>query len=272
MHDILSLIDTHCHLNLFTTKEFDAPLPHNFKEEIQPFVCAAADKQVTKIINVGTNVQESLNCIAIAHAFSDCFAAVGIHPTDTNSMHENDMQKIKNMLDNKVDSTIVAIGEVGLDYYHEHDKKKQYRIFEQHILLALEYALPLIIHTRSAHDEALTILRNFACPELRGVIHCFSEDESFAHKALDIKFKLGIGGPLTYPKNDRLRDIFSSVDLEHIVLETDAPFLAPQSIRGKQNSPAEINTIAHYLADIRHVSFEEIAQQTTCNAQELFKI
>lgn len=266
------LIDTHCHLNLLTQKEFDAPLPVNFKETLVPIITQAAECDVHTIINVGTNVVESDNCIKIAQAFEHCFASVGIHPTDTNAMQKDDSEKIKEFALNKVANKIVGIGEVGLDYYHPHDKKLQRDIFEFHIKLALEYNLPLIIHTRNAEDGVLTILEHFQGPDLTGVIHCFSEDVKFAQKALDLKFKLGIGGTLTYPKNEQLRDIFSSVDLEHIVLETDAPFLPPQSIRGKQNTPAQINTIAHFLADLRKVSYETIAQETTKNAQKLFKI
>lgn len=266
------LIDTHCHLNLLAHKNFDVPLPDTFKEELLPFIESAAARDVIKIINVGTNVIESKNCIQIAQAFDNCYSAVGIHPTDTNNMQKEDCGHIKNLVARKKENKIVAIGEVGLDYYHPHDKNKQRDIFEFHINLALESELPLIIHTRNAHDEVLTILEYFKCPELQGVIHCFSEDENFAHKALDLNFMLGIGGTLTYPKNQHLRDIFASVPLESIVLETDAPFLAPQIIRGKQNTPEQINTIAHFLAELRQVSYETIAHQTTANAQELFKI
>ncbi len=266
------LIDTHCHLNLLTSKEFDVPLPENFKEILTPIIQTATDKDVQIIINVGTNVVESNNCIQIAQAFDTCFASVGIHPTDTNVMGHNDSEKIASLLDHKTENKIVAIGEVGLDYYHEHDKKKQRTIFEFHIKLALEHGLPLIIHTRNAQDEVLTILDHFKCSQLTGVIHCFSEDVKFAQKALDLKFLLGIGGTLTYPKNEQLRDIFSSVDLEHIILETDAPFLPPQAIRGKQNTPDQINIIAHFLANLRKVPYETIAQQTTENAKQLFRI
>lgn len=266
------LIDTHCHLNLLTNKDFDVLLPSDFKETLTPIIKTAADRDVHLIINVGTNVIESENCIQIAHAFNNCFAAVGIHPTDTNNMQQNDCSAITLMAQNKTANKIVAIGEVGLDYYHEHDKKKQRDIFESHIKLALENNLPLIIHTRNAQDEVLTILEHFKCSELRGVIHCFSEDEKFAHKALDLNFMLGIGGTLTYPKNEQLRDIFSSIDLEHIILETDTPFLPPQEIRGKRNTPDQINTIARFLANLRQVSYEVIANQTTVNAQRLFRI
>jgi TatD DNase family protein len=266
------LIDTHCHLNLLTSKEFDVLLPENFKETLIPIIQAAADKDVQIIINVGTNVIESTNCIEIAQTFNNCFASIGIHPTDTNVMEKNDSEKIAALLDHKTENKIVAIGEVGLDYYHDHDKKKQYSIFEFHIKLALEHKIPLIIHTRNAKDEVLTILDHFKCSELTGVIHCFSEDVKFAQKALDLKFFLGIGGTLTYPKNEQLRDIFSSVELEHIVLETDAPFLPPQAIRGKQNTPEQINTIASFLADLRKVPYQKIAEETTKNAKKLFNI
>ena len=268
--EIRMLIDTHCHMNIMAKKEFDVPLHNNFKQDVETIIQEAQNVDVTQFVNVGTSAIESKNCIAIARAFKNCYATIGTHPNDLQSNWKEDIAHYKEWLQNS-DNKIVGIGEIGLDYHYPHfDKQRQYKGFEAQITLALEHNLPIVIHTRDAQQEVLTVLEHYKCPELRGVIHCFSEDMAFAQRALALNFFLGIGGPLTYPKNNELRHVFSSVPLESIVLETDAPFLPPQVIRGKKNSPASIQTIALYLAELRNCTYETIAEQTTKNACQLF--
>ncbi|HZW61207.1 MAG TPA: TatD family hydrolase, partial [Candidatus Babeliales bacterium] len=168
---------------------------------------------------------------------------------------------------------IVAIGECGLDrHYPDYNIQRQYDAFKAQIEIALEYDLALIVHTRDAGQETLRSLEEFKGQIKRGVIHCFSEDQYFADEVLKMGFVIGIGGTLTYLKNDTLRSIAKTIALEKIVLETDAPFLPPQSMRGQQNHPRQIATVAQYLADLREQSFEEIGRQTTHNAQTLFAL
>lgn len=266
------LIDTHCHINIMIKKDFDVPLPKNFKSLTQPIIQAAYNAGITKIINVGTSLQESLNCIALAQSFPHLFATIGIHPNDANQNWQNDLEKFKTLLADPTNK-IVGIGEIGLDYHYPHyDKEFQSTVFRTQIQLALDHDLPIVIHTRDAGQGVLDILEEYRCPELRGIIHCFSEDLAFAQRALKLNFVLGIGGPLTYPKNNELRNVFTTVPLEKIVLETDAPFLPPQKFRGKKNEPAHIKIIAEYLAELRNSTFEEVAQITTHTAQQLFTI
>ena len=157
-------------------------------------------------------------------------------------------------------------------HYPDYNLPRQIDVFRAHIECALEHNLPIIVHTRDARDETLEVLHEYRNDPLSGSIHCFSEDLEFAQETIKLGFVLGIGGPLTYPKNNTLRNVFTTVDLNNIVLETDAPFLPPQDFRGKQNHPLHIATIAHYLAELRNVSFEEIAHATTTNAQRVFKL
>lgn len=254
-------------------QEFDVPLtPHDIKAAHE-IIASAIHNQVTTIINVGTSLIESQNCVELAKSSPTIHAVVGIHPNDCTSTWRSDMQEIKNLVKNREKNKIVGIGECGIDkHYPDYNLDRQQDVFRMHIDLALEYNLALVVHTRDAAHETLMILDEYAHESLRAVIHCFSEHQWFADHVLQKGFFVGIGGPLTYPKNHYLRDIFSTIDINHIVLETDAPFLPPQSMRGKQNNPAQIKTIAEFLAQLRGQSFEYIAQETTRNAQRLFKL
>ncbi|MGE0207454.1 MAG: TatD family hydrolase [Candidatus Babeliales bacterium] len=268
------LIDTHCHINIMIKKDFDVPLKPDDFTGAATIVKQAAHEHVNRIINVGTSVIESLNCIALARTFQDCYAAIGIHPNDLTKGWQKDMAALQKLLVDKERNKIIAIGEIGFDkHYPDFSIQQQKDAFKAQVELALTHNLPIIIHTRDAVQETVYALEEYKKEKnFRGVIHCFSEDQQFADYVIDIGFYVGIGGTLTYPKNEALREIFKKIKLEHIVLETDAPFLPPQIIRGKRNHPQYIKAIAEFLAELRATDFETIAQQTTTNAQKLFSI
>lgn len=265
------LIDTHCHMNMMVKKPFDILITEAEKKAADAIVAQAADAGVTRIINVGTSLPESLNCVELARHYRGVFAAVGLHPNDCTEQWMEDLKEIKALI--KEENKVVAIGECGVDkHYPGYNIQRQKDAFKAQIELALENDLALIVHSRDAYDETLYVLDEFAGQIERGVLHCFSEDKAFADHVIAQNFVIGIGGPLTYPKNKELRAIFTELPLEKIILETDAPFLAPQSIRGKQNSPAQIKTIAEFLADLRGDDFETVANQTTKNAERVFQL
>jgi TatD DNase family protein len=267
------LVDTHCHINMMVKKEFDELLTKTEVDEARTIVNEALAQNVSCIINVGTNAIESLNCVTLARCYAPIFAAVGIHPNDCEEDWKDDLKMLTRLVKDKKKNKIVAIGECGIDrHYPDYNLARQKDAFKAQIELALENDLALIVHTRDAADETLRSLEEFKGQITRGVIHCFSEDQSFADQTIAWGFVLGIGGTITYPKNNYLRDIVKKVGLEHIVLETDAPFLPPQAIRGKQNSPAQINAIAHYVAELTDTSFEIVAKQTYTNSKQLFNI
>jgi TatD DNase family protein len=267
----LELIDTHCHINIMVKKNFDTPLTQEHLADAKKIVDQAIAHRVTRIINVGTSVIESKNCVLLAQNFDACYAAVGIHPNDCTAEWKNDVQKIEQLIIDDKEKKIVAIGECGLDFhYPDFDVERQKDAFRAQIELALKYNLPLIIHTRSAAQETLNVIEEFRNEPLKGVIHCFSEDLQFAQQCIARSFVLGIGGPLTYPKNEELRRVFSSVPLESIILETDAPYLPIQPMRGKENHPMYIADIAAFLAQVRNEPIEKIAYQTTDNSLQLF--
>ncbi len=266
------LIDTHSHINMMVKQTFDTPL-HNHQLNLANIIINDAHKaDVTTFINVGTSLIESKNCILLAQRFESVYAAIGIHPNDATSSWLSEFKELAATIKDPK-SKIVALGECGLDrHYPDYNLPRQIDVFRAHIECALEHNLPIIVHTRDARDETLEVLHEYRNDPLSGSIHCFSEDLEFAQETIKLGFVLGIGGPLTYPKNNTLRNVFTTVDLNNIVLETDAPFLPPQDFRGKQNHPLHIATIAHYLAELRNVSFEEIAHATTTNAQRVFKL
>ena len=266
------LIDTHCHINMMIKSAFDTPLNKNTLPQAQVIIQQAREQNVDIIINVGTRSIENENCILLAHSFEEVFATVGIHPNDSDTWKE-DFELLKKWCSDKEKNKIVGIGECGIDmHYPNYNFNLQRDAFKAQIELTLEHDLALVIHSRDAYEETLRILEEYKHNHLRAVMHCFSYDQPFAHTVIEWNYMLGIGGTITYPKNQILRDVVRNVSLTNIVLETDAPFLPPQTIRGKQNHPQEIATIAHYIAQLRNEDFNSIAQKTTTNALNLFRI
>lgn len=266
------LIDTHCHINIMTKESFDtALLPHDY-HIAQQIVDSAKQEDVCIIFNVGTSLIESMNCVELAKRLPEIYAVVGIHPNDLTHDWRTDMAQLKKLVSAKNTHKIVAIGECGLDFhYPDYNIMRQQDAFKTQIELALEHSLPLVVHTRDAGDETLRSLEAFKDTQLRGVIHCFSEDLAFAQEAIKLGFVLGIGGTITYPKNGALRAVVSTLGLDHIILETDAPYLPPQSLRGKKNSPSNIRIIAQYIAELLQTDLETVAQRTTQTVQKIFK-
>ena len=267
------LVDTHCHINTMIKKTFDVPLQENDFAPAQEIIMQASAHDVTKIINVATSLVESLNCVALAKRFDNIWSTVGIHPNDCTNNWRADMDAIKKLVQNKKENKIVGIGECGVDkHYPEYNLQRQFDAFKMQIELALEHDLALVIHSRDAPDETLKVLHEYKNDIKQGVIHCFSYDQYFADEALAMNFVLGIGGTITYPKNDFLRNVVKNVGLNNIVLETDAPFLPPQIIRGKKNHPLHIKTIAEYVANLLEKPYQEVAERTTDNALKVFHI
>ncbi len=266
-------IDTHCHINIMIKKEFDVLLQNNFFEHANSIIENAKINNVTHIINVGTSLIESKNCITLAQHYDNVWATIGTHPNDLHSTWMEDIKTYKKWLINKEVYKIVGIGEIGLDYhYPDYNKQRQYDALRAQIELALEFDRAIVIHTRDAGYEVLEILDEYKNNNPRGIIHCFSEDDIFANKAIELGFVLGIGGTVTYPKNTILKEVTILTPLNKIVLETDAPFLPPQSLRGKQNTPVNIPLIAQAIADLKNISIEEVEKITTETALKLFKI
>lgn len=267
------LLDTHCHLNIIVKDAFDTILTKNEVITANQIIEKAAQAHVKILINVGTSLVESKNCITLAQQYPSNYAAIGIHPNDLSPSWKEDLKEIALLLKNKESNKVVAIGECGMDFhYPDYDKQKQIDAFKAQIELSLEHAVGLIVHTRDAPEETLYVLEEYRHDSTRGIIHCFSEDQSFATTVISWGYAIGLGGTITYPKNDALRLVAQSTALESIVLETDAPFLPPQSLRGKKNYPENIALIAEYLANLKNVSIDEVAKVTSKTAARIFKL
>lgn len=267
------LVDTHCHLNMLVKEQFDVPLKGTELQEITEILALAKQKNVNKIINVGTSLVESLNCIEIAKNFASVWATVGIHPNDLTNDWQSELKELVKYLKEKENYKIIGIGECGMDFHYEgYNANRQRDGFRAQVELALRYSLPLSIHTRNAPQETLKILEEYIKDGITGIIHCFSEDLEFAKIVTTWGFVLGIGGTITYPKNEILRAVVKAASLEQIVLETDAPFLPIQKMRGKKNYPEYIFEIAQYIAELKSCDFEHVAAQSTANVAKIFQI
>lgn len=264
-------VDTHAHINCLIKEPFDRILTSEEIEKSELFITEAIQNSIKLLINVGTSLVESENCVAIAKRFASCYATVGIHPNDCTEFWHDDFKKIESLIKNKEQNKIVGIGECGIDrHYPDYNLNRQYDAFRAQIELALRHDLGLVIHSRDAYDETLKILEEYKTDLKRAVMHCFSYDAAFAHYCFARGFYLGIGGTITYPKNNALREIVTTMPLDNLVLETDAPFLPPQSLRGQKNHPKNILLIAQYIAELRKLPLDELAHRTTQNALKLF--
>jgi len=267
------LIDTHGHINMMVKKKFDCPLDEEQFKNALSIVGESADAGVNIIINVGTSLIESKNCIALAKQSPNVYATVGIHPNDCTPAWQKNLEELKVLVKDKRTNKIVGIGECGLDkHYPNFNLPRQIDAFQAQIELALEHDLALVVHTRDASQETLRVIEPYRNDIERGIIHCFSEGMDFAIQVIEWGFILGIGGTITYPKNDILREVVKSISLDDFILETDAPFLPIQAMRGKKNHPKYIKEIAEFIAATRMEPFKTIAEHTTTNAKRVFNI
>jgi len=253
------LIDTHAHL---TMNEFSADLDRVIER--------AHVAGVEIIVNASFDMESSIRSVELADKFPDIFASVGIHPHHSDTVSEESIAGLKEIARNK---KVVAIGETGLDYFENPIPKDiQRQAFIDHITLAKELNLPIILHGRESGNEMLEIIEKRGGSGLRGVFHCFSEDESYAQRALDLGFNISFTGIITFKNANKMREVVKYVPLEKILIETDCPYLSPQAFRGKRNEPSYVKIVAEKIAEIKNIAIEDVASTTTENAKKLFKI
>lgn len=253
----MKFIDTHCHLYL---PEFKNDLPDVLQRAelagVQKFYLPAIDSSVMK------------DLLALEKEYpGKCFAMAGLHPC---SVSANFLQELSQTQDFSKNILFVAVGEIGLDFYWSTAfVKEQYEAFERQMDWALGKKLPVVIHTRNAMKETIDCVKPFAARGLKGIFHCFGGSYEDAAQIIDMDFYLGIGGVLTYKKSG-LDEVIKKIDLRHLVLETDAPYLTPVPYRGKRNESSYIKIIAEKLAGVKNVPLEEVAAETTENAEKIF--
>ncbi len=251
------LVDTHCHLDF---PQFDAD-----REEVLRRSC---EQQVKLIINVGSSIEGSIRSVELARKYEAVYAVVGVHPHEADRVDQGYLDILKSLVKKK---KVIGIGEVGLDYFRNFSSpENQSRLFISLINLAKEFGLPLVVHTRSAQEETLRILKD-AMP-VKALVHCFSGDRDFLKACLDLGFFVSFTCNVTYNKSGALKEIVKIIPPDKFMLETDAPYLSPEGLRGKRNEPMHIRALAEYIAALRGVSLEDVANRTTENAFNFFNL
>lgn len=259
MSPLPPLIDTHAHLD-----------SSQYEDDLNEVLSRARESGISNIITIGCDLESSRVSVTLAESNPELFAAVGIHPHDASTVDKDCLQEIRRLADS---DKVVAIGEIGLDYYRDRSPRDiQRKVFSQQIELAKEIKLPIIVHDRDAHTDVIDIMRQSGAEDIGGILHCFSGDLDMARKCIDLGFLISFAGPITYPKNDQLRDIARQIPTEHLLVETDCPYLSPQKFRGKRNEPAYVRHTAEKLAEIKGLSMEDISRIIRLNCQRLFGI
>jgi TatD DNase family protein len=250
------VIDTHCHLT-------DGRL----YEQLEGVIARAKAAGVTRMITIGTNVEDARRAIALCRRRDDVRCAIGIHPNYTQDATLEDVPVIRDL---QADANVVALGEMGLDYFHRFaERRHQAALFDAQVALAAELGRPVVIHSREAIDDTLAMMVKY--PTVRGVFHCFTGIASEAEKILAAGHLISFTGPITYKKNDDLRDVVRLVPLNRLMVETDAPYLSPEPVRKqKVNEPALVVHTATVVAEVKGVNVDEVDRVTTGVARDFF--
>jgi TatD DNase family protein len=255
----IRLVDSHAHLN-----------DVRFRNDLNQVLERARAAGVTAIINVGYDLASAARAVEAALRCTGVYAAVGVHPHDAAGQSEDYLDRLEHLA--RQEKT-VAVGETGLDFYRNLSPPPvQKKVFREQLRLARRLKLPVIVHDRDAHRQALDILREEKAEECGGVMHCFSGDLLFARECLALGFYISLAGPVTYAGNEKLAEVARKVPLDRLLLETDAPYLPPHPHRGRRNEPAYVLLVAEQVARLRGIEPAEVAEVTAANAEKLFKL
>ncbi|MDD3839734.1 MAG: TatD family hydrolase [Clostridia bacterium] len=253
------LFDSHAHLE-----------DDRFSSDLEDVIKDILEWGVSNVINVGSDIATSKKSVSIAQAYDFIFAAVGIHPHEVADMRDQDMLTLQKMAS---EQKVVAIGEIGLDYYYDLSPRQvQKERFVEQLNLAKDLNMPFIIHDRDAHQDILNILRQNRPFPSGGVMHCYSADWEMAKEVLDMGLYISFTGTITFKKAGDLPEVVKKMPIQRMLIETDCPYLAPVPYRGKRNFPGYVKYVAQKIAELRDMDFEEVACITSDNAKKLFGI
>lgn len=248
-------IDTHAHLD-------------KIKSDTSDVIQRAKEASVHRIITIGTQREDWDNVVSISGKWPEVYGTLGMHPHTAESFNQDCESFLKENLKRE---RIVAVGEIGLDYYYEHsEKEKQKKVFDLQLGLAEEFGLPVEIHTRDAEEDTINILSSYK-GKVRGLLHCFTGSYDLAKKALDIGFNISFSGILTFKNSKNLRDVCKKIPLNRMHIETDSPFLAPQPHRGKENQPSWVTCVADAVSEIHNVEQKTLSAHLIQNTLDVFK-
>jgi TatD DNase family protein len=265
---MLNYTDTHCHLNY-----------HSFEEDLLDVVQRAENTGVTKIMLPGIDLTACEQAVKIANEYYSCYAAIGIHPNDANTWEDTTLMQLRTLAQDN--PKVLAIGEIGLDFYRDWaTPAQQQEVLHKQLELARELSLPIIVHIRESIKESFDWLfqwqeqlasEKHPLATNPGVLHAFPGDGTAAKQAIDHHFKIGVGGPVTFKNATERRAMVKAIPLDSILLETDAPFMAPHPFRGKRNEPAYIPLIAEKIAEVLEVPLQQVIEVTAANAHQVFQ-
>jgi len=252
------LVDSHAHLQWTS-----------FDKDRERVINRAKEADVKYIVNIGYDLDGSKKAIELAEKHAGLYATIGIHPHNASEFNEKILDELKGFSENP---KVVAIGEIGLDYYRNlSPKAAQQKAFEAQLILAQELELPVVIHDRNAHAGVLKTLSKFK-GKINGVMHCFSGNGDMAEQCVKMDYYVSFAGPVTFPNANELHETVKTIDLDKILIETDCPWLAPQEMRGKRNEPGFLPFIAEKIANLRGISLDELAEATTKNTRQIFQL
>lgn len=253
------IFDTHAH---YDDEAFD--------EDRESVLNSLAENGIGAVVNVGASIQSTKNTLELMKRYPFVYGAVGVHPNETGELNDHLMDWLKHVAQ---EEKVVAIGEIGLDYYwNEPDPEVQKHWFERQLALAREVNLPIVVHSRDAAKDTLDIIKAERAGDLGGVIHCFSYSLEMAREYLNLGFYLGIGGVLTFNNARKLKEVVEYMPLDRIVLETDCPYLSPVPNRGKRNSSLNLSYVVEAISQIKSVTPEEVAAVTEQNARRMYRL
>ena len=253
------IFDTHAH---YDDEQFD--------EDRERLLLSLAENNIGRVVNIGANIQSTKATVALTKKYPFIYGAVGVHPSDAGEMNEDVLAWLKSLT---ALEKIVAVGEIGLDYYWDKENHEiQKKWFVRQMDLAKETGLPIIVHSRDAAKDTLDIMKAERADHLRGVIHCYSYSKEHAREYMNMGYYLGVGGVVTFKNGKRLKEVVEYAPLDYLLLETDAPYLAPEPYRGKRNCSLYLTYVAQTIAQIKGVSYETVVETTRKNAEKLFKI
>ncbi|WP_313802484.1 TatD family hydrolase [Cytobacillus sp.] len=253
------LFDTHVHLNA-----------DQYKEDLEEVINRALNEGISQMVVVGFDRPTIERAMELVEKYDFLYASVGWHPVDAIDMKDEDLHWIEELASHP---KVVAIGEMGLDYYWDKSPKDvQKEVFRRQIQLAKRVKLPIIIHNRDATADIVEILKEEEAKEVGGIMHCFSGSPETARECVEMNFYISLGGPVTFKNAKKPKEVAESIPLERLLIETDCPYLAPHPYRGKRNEPSYVKLVAEQIAEIKGISFDEVAKATTDNAKKIFGI
>ncbi|KAB3531821.1 TatD family hydrolase [Alkaliphilus serpentinus] len=253
------LFDSHAHLD-----------DSRYEENRGDIIGAAEAEGVKYILNPGADLASSIKAVNISEKYDGVYAAVGVHPHDVKDMDDSTIELLKSLTTRK---KVVAIGEIGLDYYYNHSPQKdQIKWFRRQLELAKSLKLPVIIHDRDAHQDTFDILKEYKAGDWGCVMHCFSGSVELAKEYVKLGVLISFAGPLTFKNAKKTHQVAKEIPLRWLMVETDSPYLTPEPLRGKRNQPLNVKHVAEALARIKGLPLEEIAEKTTKNAKDLLSI